>query len=54
VSDGNIFCSSLAKKVRCYVVASTEIQLEYFRVLPIDMMTSFEGLVLSVTGIPQG
>jgi hypothetical protein len=47
VSDGNIFCSSLAKKVRCYVVASTEIQLEYFRVLPIDMMTSFEGLVLS-------
>jgi len=52
VSDGNIFCSSLAKKVQCYVVASTEIQLEYFRVLPIDMMTSFEGLVLSYG--PQG
>jgi hypothetical protein len=38
-----IFSEEGAMLRRC----PTEIQLEYFRVLPIDMMTSFEGLVLS-------
>lgn len=47
MSDGNVFCSSLAKKVQCYVVAATETQLELPVTVPMDMMTSFEGLVLS-------
>ncbi len=47
VSDGNVFCSSLAKQVQCYIVAATETQLERPITLPMDMMTSFEGLVLS-------
>jgi hypothetical protein len=47
VSDGNVFCSSLAKQVQCYVVAATETQLERPVIVPMDMMTSFEGLVLS-------
>lgn len=47
VSDGNVFCSSLAKQVQCYVVAATETQLERPVTVPMDMMTSFEGLVLS-------
>ncbi len=47
VSDGNVFCSSLAQKVECYVVAATELQRELPITVPMDMMTSFEGLVLS-------
>jgi hypothetical protein len=47
VSDGNVFCSGLAKQVRCYVVAATELQCESPVTLPVDQMTSFEGLVLS-------
>lgn len=46
-ADGNMFCSGLAKVVRCYVVASTESQCEYPITYPLGMMTSFEGLVLS-------
>lgn len=46
-SDGNVFCSRLAKLVHCYVVASTETQCETPGDVPRDMMTSFEGLVLS-------
>src|SRR5262249_9441165 len=45
--DGNAFVSRLAKPVRCDVVASTELQCEFTRDVPPDMMTSFEGLVLS-------
>lgn len=47
VSDGNLFCSELAKRIQCYVVAATEIQAETFSDIPPDSMTSFEGLVLS-------
>lgn len=47
VSDGNVFCSTLAKQVQCYVVAATEQQCEMPITLPADQMTSFEGLVLS-------
>lgn len=46
-TDGNVFCSNLAKTVQCYVVASTEFQCEYPTDIPRDMMTSFEGLILS-------
>lgn len=46
-SDGNVFCSNLAKQVQCYVVAATELQIEAMATVPADMMTSFEGLVLS-------
>jgi hypothetical protein len=46
-SDGNVFCSKLAKQVQCYIVAATEKQCESVRTLPSDKMTSFEGLVLS-------
>ena len=52
VSDGNVFCSTLAKTVGCYVVAATETQCETPVTIPVDMMTSFEGLVLSYG--PQG
>jgi hypothetical protein len=45
--DGNVFCSELAKTVGCYVVAATEVQCEFPTDVPPDMMTSFEGLVLS-------
>jgi hypothetical protein len=45
--DGNVFCSELAKTVRCYVVAATENQCDRPTDVPPDMMTSFEGLVLS-------
>jgi hypothetical protein len=51
-SDGNVFCSSLAKIVQCHIVASTEIQCERVRDVPRDMMTSFEGLILSYS--PNG
>jgi hypothetical protein len=50
--DGNVFCSDLAKRVQCYVVAPTEIQTEAVVTVPFGMMTSFEGLVLSYG--PQG
>lgn len=46
-ANGNIFCSNLAKRAQCYVVASTETQCETPITLPYDQMTSFEGLVLS-------
>lgn len=46
-SDGNLFCSELAKRVKCYVVASTETQCDITTTQPIDMVTSLEGLVLS-------
>ncbi len=46
-NDGNVFCSVLAKTVGCYVVASTETQCESVVTVPVDQMTSFEGLVLS-------
>jgi len=45
--DGNVFCSELAKTVGCHVVAATELQCEFPVDVPSDMMTSFEGLVLS-------
>ena len=44
--DGNVFCSDLAKRVGCYVVAPTELQVEAVVTIPVDQMTSFEGLVL--------
>lgn len=47
VSDGNMFCSGLAKQVQCYVVAPTESQCESTTSVPFGQMTSFEGLVLS-------
>jgi hypothetical protein len=47
MSDGNVFCSALAHQVHCYVVAATESQLDRPVTVPMDMMTSFEGLVLS-------
>jgi hypothetical protein len=50
--DGNAFCSGLARQARCYVVASTERQVDLAVSAPADMMTSFEGLVLSYG--PQG
>jgi hypothetical protein len=45
--DGNVFCSGLAKRVKCSVVAPTELQCEYPVNVAVDMMTSFEGLVLT-------
>jgi hypothetical protein len=45
--DGHAFCSGLATQVRCYVVASTETQVEVVGPVAPDMMTSFEGLLLS-------
>jgi hypothetical protein len=47
VSDGNSFCSELARRLGAYVVAATELQCELVTDIPPDMMTSFEGLVLS-------
>ncbi len=45
---GNDFCSGLARSARCYVVASTELQIEYtHRFLPYGQLDSFEGLVLT-------
>lgn len=46
-SDGNIFCSRLARFVGCYVVASTETQCSTPGDIPLDMMPSYEGLILS-------
>lgn len=51
--DGNMFCSEVAKAARCYVVASTELQVATSgRVLPFGQLDTFEGLVLSYG--PQG
>ena len=47
--DGNLFISGLAKEAGCYVVASTETQCHQVQDVAADMMTSFEGLVLSYT-----
>lgn len=47
VSDGNVFCGELARRAGAFVVAATEIQCDFYRDVPPDMMTSFEGLVLS-------
>lgn len=46
-SDGNMFCSAIAKAINGYVVAATETQCETLEAYPVDMMSSFEGLVLS-------
>jgi hypothetical protein len=51
-SDGNVFCGEIARRIGGYVVAATETQCEYPSDVPPDMMTSFEGLVLSYG--PQG
>ena len=46
--DGNLFCSEIARAAKCYVVASTELQVEVTgRVLPYGQLDTFEGLVLS-------
>jgi hypothetical protein len=45
--DGNVFCSRLAKTAGCYVIASTEMQCDALVTVPVDQMTSFEGLILS-------
>lgn len=46
--DGNLFCSEIARAARCYVVASTELQvIGVNRVLPYGCLDTFEGLVLS-------
>jgi hypothetical protein len=46
--DGNLFCSGVAKAAKCYVVASTELQVGTVgRVLPFGKLDTFEGLVLS-------
>ncbi|MFK5950048.1 MAG: DUF4347 domain-containing protein [Methylococcales bacterium] len=45
-SDGNAFCSSMARQAQCYVVAPTESQCDEFTTMPYDQLTSFEGLVL--------
>jgi hypothetical protein len=45
--NGHAFCSGLAGQVQCYVVASTERQIDPAVDVPRDMITSFEGLVLS-------
>ena len=48
IGDGNLFCSEVAKAADCYVVASTELQVEYSgRILPYGQLDTFEGLVLS-------
>lgn len=57
-SDGNLFCSEIARFGRCYVVASTETQWTRPTIgdvvwrgghhrLPFGQLDSFEGLVLS-------
>jgi hypothetical protein len=47
-SNGNIFCSEIARAAKCYVVASTENQVDVDgRVLPYGQLDTFEGLVLS-------
>lgn len=45
--DGNLFCSEIARAARCYVVASTETQVNVAgRILPYGKLDTFEGLVL--------
>lgn len=51
--DGNMFCSEIAKAAKCYVVASTELQvIGVNRVLPYGCLDTYEGLVLSYS--PDG
>jgi hypothetical protein len=45
--NGQVFCSRIARFAACYVVASTDTQLDLPGCAPADMMTSFEGLVQS-------
>lgn len=45
---GNRFCSGIARAARCYVVASTELQVGTTgRILPYGKLDTFEGLVVS-------
>lgn len=46
-ATGGDFCGEMAQGIGGYVVAPPEIQCDYFEDVPYDMMTSFEGLVLS-------
>ncbi|WP_128562752.1 hypothetical protein [Methylobacterium crusticola] len=47
-SDGNLFCSALAKSANCYVVASNLVQSHKgSHTYPPDQIDSFEGLVMS-------
>lgn len=57
-ADGNLFCSEIARYARCYVIASTEVQVtrptireaffkSFHHTLPFGQLDSFEGLVLS-------
>lgn len=52
VTDGNAFCSKIAKAASCYVVAGTQTQWSRERNYPSYKIDSFEGLVLSYG--PQG
>ncbi len=46
-SQGTTFCGAMSRGIGGYVVAPTERQCETVTEQPYDMMTSFEGLVLS-------
>jgi hypothetical protein len=47
-SNGHLFCSEVARAAKCYVVASTEFQVDPTgRVLPYGQLDTFEGLLLS-------
>ena len=46
-SDGNMFISEMARAAQCYVVASTETQLNVAKTYPFGKIPSYEGLVLS-------
>ena len=46
-TDGNLFISEIARHAQCYVVASTETQINYAMTYPFGRLPSFEGLVLS-------
>jgi len=46
-TDGNYFCSQMAKWANCYVVAPTETQFSEEKIYPFGEIDSFEGLVLS-------
>ena len=47
LTDGNLFISEMARHAQCYVVASTETQIDYAQTYPFGQLPSFEGLVLS-------
>jgi hypothetical protein len=47
-ADGNMFCSEIAQAAKCYLVASTELQvIGVNRLLPYGCLDTYEGLVLS-------